>query len=276
MKPVLAFVLSGGGSRGALQVGALRALYEAGIQPDLLAGSSVGAANSTFLAVHGYTAQGIDRLARVWASTVDQDLLPTNLWWQLMRALFQRSSGISQQRIRDFAIANGVTPELRFADLQGPRLFLVAADLNAGCPVVFGPNPQDTVLEAVLASMTLPPWLAPVTRDGRYLVDGGFISNLPIEAAIQQGAAEIVALDLFNPNDVDLSARGLRPFIWKVDKIVEGRQVQLELELARARGVHVHHIPLITEDPAPIWDFSHSLELIEMGYQLTRQAMRAW
>jgi len=51
----LAFVLGGGGARGALQAGALRALWEAGLRPDLWVGTSAGAVNAAFLAVKGFT-----------------------------------------------------------------------------------------------------------------------------------------------------------------------------------------------------------------------------
>src|SRR5512133_3180998 len=100
MKKKLAFVLGGGGSRGAMQAGALRALLEAGYLPDLVTGTSIGAANGAFLAVHGFDSLGLQKLEQVWRSTVNQDLLPTNLWWQMMRAFFRRSKGLSQDRIR--------------------------------------------------------------------------------------------------------------------------------------------------------------------------------
>ena len=54
MKKNLAFVLSGGGSRGAMQAGALRALVEGGYTPDMVCGTSIGAINGAFLAVHGF------------------------------------------------------------------------------------------------------------------------------------------------------------------------------------------------------------------------------
>jgi len=60
-----AFVL-GGGAQGALQVGALRALLEAGLQPDLMVGTSVGAINATYLAVHGATLASLDGLIQAW------------------------------------------------------------------------------------------------------------------------------------------------------------------------------------------------------------------
>ena len=275
-KKQLAFVLSGGGSRGAMQAGALRALLEAGYQPDLITGTSIGAANGAFLAVHGFTPQGIQKLEKMWAATVDQDLLPTNLWWQTMRTFFKRPVGFSQDRIREFAIAAGLAPNLRFQDLTGIRFFPVAADLNSGRPVVFGTHPEECVLGSVLASMSLPPWLAPRQEDGRYLMDGGAVSNLPIQAALEQGATEIIALDLFDPDEVSDDSAGLKGFLLKLDKTVESRQAELEIELAKARGVPVRQITLASEKPVPLWDFRSSIELIERGYQLAQQAAAEW
>lgn len=293
MKKQLAFVLGGGGSRGAMQVGALRALLEAGYLPDLVTGASIGAANGAFLAVHGFNSFGLQKLEQVWRSTVNQDLLPTNLWWQVMCAFFQRSRlhggfsrdlsgssrnrrGFSQDRIRQFAISNGLTPDLRFKDLVEVKLYPVAADLNAGCPVVFGLDPEDSVLECVLASMSLPPWMAPAQKDGRYLMDGGAVSNLPIEAALQQGATEIIALDLFDPDEQGPHVNEFTDFFNKLDKTIENRQAQLEMELAQARGVTVRRIALTGEAVVPLWDFRQSVELIERGYQVACQAMAGW
>src|SRR5512133_3326197 len=201
----LAFVLGGGGSRGAMQVGALRALLEAGYQPDLVTGTSIGAANAAFLSVHGYSLDGLEKLEHIWQTTINQDLLPNNLWWQTMKILFNRPNDHSLQKIREFAIVSGLKPDLRFGDLEGAYLYPVAADLNSGLPVVFGIDPKESVLESVLASMALPPWVVPQEKDGRFLMDGGAVSNLPIEAALQQGATEIIALDLFNPREEDVS-----------------------------------------------------------------------
>ena len=66
MRRSLAFVLAGGGARGALQVGALRALLESGIRPDLLVGTSIGAINAAFLGLHGYTTESLDLLKAAW------------------------------------------------------------------------------------------------------------------------------------------------------------------------------------------------------------------
>jgi NTE family protein len=277
MNHKLAFVLSGGGARGALQVGALRALLEAGYQPDLVTGTSIGSANGAFLAVHGFDLNGIEKLETIWQSTMREELLSSNLWWETMRILFKSRNGHTLQKIRDFAIESGLLPDLRFCDLDNVYLYLVAADLNSGKPVVFGLNPQDLVLDSVLASMTLPPWLIPQEKDGRYLMDGGAVSNLPVEAAVQQGAAEIIALDLFDPREEDDSASpGIRPFLWKFNRAVENRQVELEIKLAEAKGVPVRHIILTSDPPVPMWDFRRSVDLMDQGYQQTREIIKTW
>ena len=259
-----------------MQAGALRALIEGGYTPDLVCGTSIGAINGAFLAVHGLNSAGVQKLEQSWKMTVNKDLLPTNLWWPVMRVFFGREKGISEQKIIDFATSNGLNPELRFEDIQQFRLYLVAADLNTGSQVIFGTDPQELVLESVLASMTIPPWIVPQEKNGQYLVDGGAVSNLPIEAALLQGATEIIALDLFNPHDLQQKANGLTPLMIKLDRTVGKRQIHMELGLANARNVPVRHIHLATEQPVPIWDFRQSVELIECGYQLARQEMLTW
>lgn len=277
MKKKLAFVLGGGGSRGALQVGALRALIEAGYLPNLVTGTSIGAANAALLGIHGYSQEGVEKLANAWKTTIDKDLLPTNLWRQTMQAFFRRNhgKGFSQDRIREFAISNGLTPDLRYKDLSVP-VYPVAADLNSGQPVIFGQDPEELVLGGVLASMALPPWVAPLESKGRVLIDGGAVSSLPIEAALQQGATEIIALDLSNPNEINHESNGFGDFFVKLDKTVESRHARLEMELAEARGVPVRRISLVSDPPVPLWDFRHSVELMEIGYQLAVDTIATW
>lgn len=122
----LAFALGGGGARGALQVGALRALLEADIQPDLLVGTSAGATNAAFIAVRGFTPESLAELETAWHDAAEADLLPANYLWLTVRMLFNRAGVHPYYRMRDFFIAHGLSPDLRFGDLEGPRLILVA------------------------------------------------------------------------------------------------------------------------------------------------------
>lgn len=276
MKKKLAFVLSGGGARGALQVGALRALLEAGLQPDVLVGTSIGAANAAFLAWQGVNQEGVRELVKVWRDASLTDLLPSNYLWLTVRRLFNRPDPYSSHRMRDFCVHHRLTPDLCFQDIQGVELLLVAADLNSGRPILYGLDPSESVLEGVLASTALPPWVTPIHKEGQLLVDGGVVSNLPIEPALMAGVTEIIALDLTDPREVLPDLNGFGPFVGKLVLTVQQRQAELEIALAEACGVTVRYVPLVGPEPVPVWDFRSWEELVVTGYNITRQHIAAW
>src|SRR5690242_1783196 len=83
----VAFVLSGGGSLGATQVGMLRALFEAGIEPDMLVGTSVGSVNSAWVGAWP-ALDGIDKLAEIWRGLRRDDVFP--LGWTAAMGLLGR------------------------------------------------------------------------------------------------------------------------------------------------------------------------------------------
>jgi len=272
-KQKLVFSLGGGGARGALQAGALRALLEEGIQPTLLVGSSIGAVNAVFMAMHGFTPQALDELDAAWLASAKAELFPANVAWLTVRVLFNRVRSYPYHRLKDFFISQGLTPDLCFGDLPHLPVILVSADLNSHQPIYYGNNPKESVLEGLLASTALPPWVHPIESNGRFLIDGGAVSNLPIEPALAHGATEIIALGLFNPDEIDPNAHGFAPFYAKFLNIVEVRQIHLELELARAKRVPVHMINLRTDIPVPAWDFSRTQFLLEDGYRQMKSVL---
>jgi len=273
----LAFALSGGGARGMLQVGALRALLEAGITPNLWVGTSAGAINATYLSVHGFSAEGLSALEATWFEVAETDMLPASYLWLTMRVLLNWA-GVRPhyERVRDFFVAHGIAPDLRFGDLSGPRLIIVAADLNHRRTVLYGEDPRQSVLEGLLASTAIPPWISPLHVEDRLLIDGGALSNLPIEPALRCGATEIIALDTFRPQQPESDNSGLTPFLSKFLDSVEARQVELELALAEAKRVPVHRISLHTERPVPLWDFSQMELLRNQGYEIARRELVPW
>jgi len=273
MKKKLAFVLGGGGSRGALQVGALHALFESQLQPDLLVGTSIGAVNSAFLALRGYSKKSLDSLTEAWRQAKKSDLLPSNFIWLAVRAMFGRSSNDPAQRLKDFFISCGLSPELRFSDLGPPDLIIISSDLNSGKPVMHGKDPDENVLDALLLSTALPPWTMPVRKKNRFLMDGGIVSNLPIEAALKAGATQIVALDLLDTRETLDVSSGVATFLDKLSIAVEKRQADLELQLAEARGIPVLYFDLVGESPHPFWDFEHTEEWFTQGYEIARQTL---
>lgn len=264
----LAFVLGGGGARGALQVGALRVLQEAGIQPDMLVGTSIGAVNAAMLAIYGYSPAGLDTIERAWLDAKESNTLTGDYLKLMVRAMINRMGKETyHEQTRAYYIRNGISPDLRFGDFTTPALYCVATDLNRYQPFIFGEDPEQRVLDGVLASSAIPPWIAPIKIGKNMLMDGGALSNLPIEPAMRMGATEIIALDLFDPRPPDLEARGFSPFFDKLLTSLEHRQVDMELALAQARGVPVHHWRLRYRVVVPVWDFSHTEDLFHTGNQ---------
>ncbi|MCW1968235.1 MAG: patatin-like phospholipase family protein [Anaerolineae bacterium] len=267
MKKKLIFALGGGGARGALQAGALRALVQAEIKPDLMVGTSIGSVNAIFMAMHGFSAETLNKLDATWLDFAKANLFPASTAWLTTQVLFNYVGVWPYQGIRDYFISQGIRPDLHFGDLKHAPVILVSSDLNNRKPVYYGTDPRHLVLDGLIASAALPPWVSPVADDGRMLVDGGMISNLPIEPALSFGATEIIAMGLTNPSDVADASGGISNLWSKFLYTIEARQIHLELALARAKNVPVHLIDLKTLMPIPAYDFSQTQFLIHDGYR---------
>ena len=276
MKKNLAFVLGGGGARGAMQVGALRALLEAGLKPDLLVGTSIGAINATGLAVWGMNQTGLEKLEHAYQLMEDSKLMDPRLLEFAWNAVSKRQDYRSHRSAREILIAAGITPEVRFGQIQNVRLATIAADLDAGEPSIYGLDPEHSVLEGMMASFTIPPWFAPIEKDGQYIIDGGALSNLPIEPAIRLGATEIIALDLHDPDSYSDLSKTTGPLLTKLASAITQRQLGLEMELASACGVSVHYVSLRSTPAVPLWDFKSHQELFKVGYETMKNEMSSW
>jgi len=272
----LAFVLSGGGARGALQVGALRALLEAEIYPDMLVGTSIGAVNATYLATQGVSLASVDGLVQAWEKASELDLLPTNYFRLALQSFTQISRDGVYQRMQNFFISQGLMPGIRFNDLDGVSLVLVATDLNSGGTILYGPESELSILDCLMDSITLPPWIMPNKRGEHLLMDGGLISNLPIEPALKNGAESIIALDLNDLREPPISGPEIGKLIAKLLFAVAKRQTDLELALAERSQIPVLRINLLGEDAIALWDFHHTQALIQQGYDAMVNKIPDW
>ncbi len=153
---------------------------------------------------------------------------------------------------------------------------MVATDINHYVRVIYGQNPEDSVLDGLLASTAIPPWVTPLDMDGRLMVDGAFVSNLPIEPALIARPREIIALDVHEWRAVPDDSDGFGDFFNKVVNTVQKRQFDLEMTVAAARHVPVRYIPLFAETPTPVYAFERWEELIARGHQQTQQAIQKW
>jgi NTE family protein len=183
-----AFVLSGGGSLGAVQVGMLAALEQRGFRPDMLIGTSVGALNATYIAANGFDATTVEGLASIWKRTRRADVFPLDPLRQALAVAGRRSSLCSRRPLRRLVESN--LPLRRLEDAQIP-VHIVTTDVMSGEEVVLD---SGDAVSAVLASAAIPAVFAPVERDGRVLMDGGVANNAAVSHAIRLGADRVVVL----------------------------------------------------------------------------------
>src|SRR5712692_9664851 len=157
-EPRTAFVLAGGAALGAMQAGMVHALYERGIAPDLLIGTSAGALNAAFLASRPATVATAHELAALWRGLRRSDILP----------------------LRPATLLSGLAGR-RDHLIPDQALHLIAFDLLAGTEVRLSDGP---LADAVLAAAAIPGVLPPVRWRGRLLVDGGIADNTPVSHAV--------------------------------------------------------------------------------------------
>jgi NTE family protein len=182
-----AFVLGGGGAQGAYEVGMLRALLEAGIEPDLIVGTSVGAINGAMLAAD----PGLDcvvRLERVWTTLDAGGVFEGSLFTRLGTAVRSRTHLHSSEALR--RMLNESLADLRIEDMP-VRFECVAASIERAAETWFSAGPLVT---AVLASSAVPGLLPPVEVDGEHYLDGGLVDSVPVGRAVELGARRIFVL----------------------------------------------------------------------------------
>lgn len=187
-RPKVAFVLSGGGNLGSIQVGMLRALAERGIVPDVVLGCSVGALNGAGFAADP-TAAGVARLEQHWRDTTSHTLMPSSRIPSAVQLLRKGASLHSNEGLRA-GLEALLGEDRRIEDLELP-FQCVAADVEDAVERWFDEGP---LVQAILASTALPAVYPPVVIDGRRYLDGGVIDNVPIARAVVLGCRTIYVL----------------------------------------------------------------------------------
>jgi NTE family protein len=185
-----AFVLSGGGNLGALQVGMLRALTEHGIVPDLVLGCSVGALNGATFA-RAPTLAGVERMAANWLSIDGLTLMPSGRLPSAIQLLRKGESLHGNSGLVE-SIETMLGDQRDFADLLVP-FQCVATSVETSMGHWFT---EGDLVESILASAALPAVYPPVTIDGVRYVDGGVVDNVPIARAVELGCTRIFVIQV--------------------------------------------------------------------------------
>ena len=184
----IALVLGGGGLKGFAHIGVFRALQEMGIEPTVVAGTSIGALIGAAYA----RGMPVDEMADRARALKRRDLFRLNRMGMLLER--QHSPAIYlEEPLRN--VVNSVATEQRFDQLK--RTLLVnTVDIRRGSQVVWGlPGLRHvSVADAVYASCALPGFYPPGHIDNRLCVDGGVIDNLPVTVA-SRGMDAVIAVD---------------------------------------------------------------------------------
>ncbi|HWL65431.1 MAG TPA: patatin-like phospholipase family protein [Actinomycetota bacterium] len=183
----VAFVLGGGGRLGAAEVGMLRALFEAGITPELIVGTSIGAMNGAAVAASP-TLESVDRLEEIWTTLDKNEVFSGSLLSGAAHLVRTRTSVQSIAPLRK--LIKQMLPAETFADLEVP-FQCVAASIERAAEHWFSEGP---LVDAILASSAVPGILPAVKLDGEHFIDGGIVNSIPIGRAVDLGATEIYVL----------------------------------------------------------------------------------
>jgi NTE family protein len=251
-RPRIGLALSGGAARGIAHVGVLRALVQHNIPIDAIAGASAGALIGGCYAA-GLSIEQLEEMARSFR------------WRHTARLAFSRLGLQSNARMETFLRAH--LPVTRFEDLKIPFAAMVT-DLRAGRLIVF--RDSGDLPFAIRASTCIPAIYRPVEdSEGRLLIDGGIVSNLPVNAVRDLGADIVIA--------VDVNADGIRFFerprtalgvlaqtFIAVERIVSDQERDTADVLIVPKVGHIR------------WDQTRrSEELVEGGYQAALESIDA-
>ncbi|MBX3689810.1 patatin-like phospholipase family protein [Dokdonella sp.] len=257
-----AFVLSGGGSLGAVQVGMLQALVEAGLMPDFVVGTSVGALNGAAFA-DDPTPKGVQRLADLWRSLRREDVFPLTLLAGLKALLLKRDHLVEAGAL--LSIVRGILHARRIEQTR-IALHVTATDVLSGAEVTLSTGDLDT---ALMASTAIPVVFPHVEIDGRYLVDGGVGDNTPINTAVGLGATRIIVLPTGMSCGLREPPRDMAALALHIMSLQSMRQLDRDTERFAQRA-RITIVPPLCPLDVSVFDFSQTAALIDRTARQTR------
>ena len=267
----IAFELGGGGGPlGAHEVGMLRALVERGIVPDLVLGTSVGAINGAAVAADP-TPAGVERLTAMWLAIGRGDVFAGSALGRLTTLARTRTHLHDSEPLR--ALLASTLPVSRIEDLA-VRFECVAASIERASEHWFSAGP---LVDAVVASASVPGLLPPAEIGGEHFMDGGIVNSIPVGRAVTLGATTVFVLQ------VGRIERPLDPptWPWEVGLVAFeiARRHRFTADMAALpEGVTAHVLPTGMTPSAPAYndlsqlryrDFSKVTERIERAYEAT-------
>lgn len=259
-----AFVLSGGASLGAIQVGMLMGLYERGLRPDLIVGTSAGAFNGAFIASRPQTKATAESLADIWRGLRRGQAFPLNPLTGLLGFFGARDHLVPNSGLRRL-IERQLTVK-RLEQMPIP-VHVVAVDVITGEEVLLSDGP---VLDSLLASAAIPAVLPPVRVHGRDLIDGGVANNTPISHAVDLGARRMYVLPTGHACALSEPPGSALAMALHALSLLTQRRLIDDIERHRDTARLIVLPPPCPLAITPI-DFDHAELLIQRAYEDTRE-----
>ncbi|MEX1126107.1 MAG: patatin-like phospholipase family protein [Acidimicrobiia bacterium] len=185
-----AFVLGGGGRWGAVEVGMLRALDEAGVRPDLVLGTSVGAFNGSVIADKPGP-EGVERLTDLWIEIARSNVFQGGTFERVKNAATLKPSLHETSELR--ALLEQVHAKDRRIEELPIRFQCVAACIERAAEHWFT---EGFLIDSILASSAVPALFPPVEIGGEHFYDGGLVNSVPLTRAVDLGATEVYVLQV--------------------------------------------------------------------------------
>jgi NTE family protein len=259
-----AFVMSGGGSLAAVQVGMLQALATRGVEPDLLIGTSAGALNAGYVAGHGTSSAALGELASIWGRLRRRDVFPLQPARLGAAALGRAASLCPSGPLRQLIDRHIGFDRLETAAIP---LHIVTTDARTGEEVLLSAG---SAVDAILASAAIPAVFPPVRIAGRDLVDGGIADNAAISQAVVLGADVIYVLPSGYACALDHTpATPLASALHALTLLIEQRLI---LEVASySEHTDIRVLPPLCPLSISSADFRHGATLIERARTATQR-----
>lgn len=255
--------MSGGANLGSVHVGMLQALLEAGVKPDVVVGTSIGAVNAAHLAADP-SLENVDRLRDMWCNVRAGAIFPLSPFHNA-RALFRDGAFFSVHLWRKFLEERA---QYRNIEDAAVPLRITATDYDEGRSVVFD---SGSALDAVLASTSLPGIFPPYEIDGRYYLDGSISDQLPLKVAIDAGAHTVYVMAVSVPSPPPDRRTPLTILRHSLTILLYPR---IRLDALNLPGIHeklrIIQVPSLAAQVS-LWDMSRHRKLIDSAYETTKE-----
>jgi NTE family protein len=261
-----AVVLSGGGSLGAVQIGAVRALLDAGITPDLFVGCSVGAMNAAAIAIDPTIAR-LNEVEQIWRTLGRKDVFGGNR--RMLATHLVRGDDHLYEPDALRALVRRAVPVKDLGDTAVP-CHVVTTDLQTGAPCWWTTGDPVAVLTA---SACLPAVFPPVPLGGSLHVDGGVTCPVPTERALDLGAVRTWVIDVsggsMGRRDNRMNALDVLLLSFAITRS------QLDPRTSPRPGQRIARLPRLDLERHELRDFSRTPALLDQGYTAMSELIAA-